>query len=718
VLSIGKLVDPNYYLDKVADGVSAYYSLQGEAPGQWIGQGAARLSLDGQVDGGQLKAILGGCDPATGDPLGAGANRKNMGFDLCFRAPKSVSVLAGLGDPDTVAVIHACHGRAVAAAVDYLERTATWTRRGHNGVEVLRGDGLVGAAFRHRTSRAQDPHLHTHVLVANLTLGADGRWATLDGRFVYAQAKTAGYLYEAHLRAELTRELGVEWGPVRNGIADVRGVPAAVLRTFSKRRAEIEARLGELGFSSPRAAEVATLDTRRRKTHGLEGGVVRARWRGEATALGFGPAEYAEVFRRNTGVLVTAEVEEQIGSVLSSPVGLTRQVSTFDRRDVLQAICDRLPSGAAITTVEGVADRYVARPEVIDLGGASRTTLRRDDGKVVPLHPDSPNYSTAEMLAVEERLVASAVGHRDTGCGVATPEALRATLADHPALSPEQARLVVALTTTGNGIDVVAAAAGTGKTFSLDAARDAWSRSGYRVIGCALAARAAAELEAGAGIPSATVARLLGDLDNPNHSLGPQTVLVCDEAAMVGSRDLQRLAAHAAEAGATLVLCGDGRQLPSVDAGAGFAALGRRLGTLTLTENRRQREAWERDTTVTGAVSEASVTVAVSDSPADNETNVFDASRYRTDADGSTRTPVIRSNFSVTGPSVITNWASPPGFATATAIVTVPSVVVAAGGIGTDAPSANTEKSVSGVPFTPGGYPPDDEIVNDATTNT
>jgi len=108
VLSIGKLVDPNYYLDKVADGVSAYYSLQGEAPGQWIGQGAARLGVEGQVDGEQLKAILGASDPATGDPLGAGWNRKNVGFDLCFRAPKSVSVLAGLGDSDTVAVIHAC----------------------------------------------------------------------------------------------------------------------------------------------------------------------------------------------------------------------------------------------------------------------------------------------------------------------------------------------------------------------------------------------------------------------------------------------------------------------------------------------------------------------------------------------------------------------------------------------------------------------------------
>ena len=76
---------------------------------------------------------------------------------------------------------------------------------------MIAGRGLIGAAFRHRTSRAGDPQLHTHVLVANLVLGADGRWGTLDGRRIYAHAKTAGYLYEHRLRALLTRELGFEW---------------------------------------------------------------------------------------------------------------------------------------------------------------------------------------------------------------------------------------------------------------------------------------------------------------------------------------------------------------------------------------------------------------------------------------------------------------------------------------------------------------------------
>jgi conjugative relaxase-like TrwC/TraI family protein len=120
---------------------------------------------------------------------------------------------------------------------------------------------LVAAAFRHRTSRAGDPQLHTHVLVANVTLGADGRWSALDGRRIYAHAKTAGYIYEARLRAELTREFGFEWTAVRNGIADVADVPHAVLRAFSRRRVEIEAELARRGTRSAAAAQVATLET-------------------------------------------------------------------------------------------------------------------------------------------------------------------------------------------------------------------------------------------------------------------------------------------------------------------------------------------------------------------------------------------------------------------------------------------------------------------------
>ena len=100
----------------------------------------------------------------------------------------------------------------------------------------------------HRTSRADDPLLHTHVLVANLGHTADdGRWRTLDARHLYTHAKTAGFLYQAQLRHELSRRLGVRWQPVPNGYADLDGVPREVIDAFSQRRSQILAELERVG---------------------------------------------------------------------------------------------------------------------------------------------------------------------------------------------------------------------------------------------------------------------------------------------------------------------------------------------------------------------------------------------------------------------------------------------------------------------------------------
>ncbi len=199
------------------------------------------------------------------------------------------------------------------------------------------------------------------------------------------------------------------------------------------------------------------------------------------------------------------------------------------------------------------------------------------------------------MLAIEVALIGAASRRRGAGCAVANRFAINEALAARPTLAGEQVALVIALTTSGNGVDVVAAAAGTGKTFSLDAARDVWQRCGYNVVGAALAARAAAELESGSGIRSTTVARLIADLDRPeSDGLTRSTVLIVDEAAMVGTRTVNRVLAHAAAGGAKVVLVGDARVLPEVDAGGAFAGLARGLGPLTLRANRRQAEAWER----------------------------------------------------------------------------------------------------------------------------
>jgi conjugative relaxase-like TrwC/TraI family protein len=253
VLSIGKVGggqgDPRYYIDTVAQGKDDYYTGHGEAQGQWAGSGAEDKNLVGTVEDDAFLNLL--MEP-TAKP------KKVLAYDLTFSAPKSVSVIYGIGDRTVSPIARRAHDEAVREAIGYLERHATWTRRGDAGKHRIRGEGLTVAAFRHRTSRAGDPQLHTHAVVANNTV-AEGRATALDGRALYAHARTAGFLYQAALRKNLTETLGVEWDPVRNGVAEVSGIDEQVLKHFSRRSQEIAEQLARTGGRSRRAREVAAL---------------------------------------------------------------------------------------------------------------------------------------------------------------------------------------------------------------------------------------------------------------------------------------------------------------------------------------------------------------------------------------------------------------------------------------------------------------------------
>jgi conjugative relaxase-like TrwC/TraI family protein len=322
MLNIGKLVRGNwdYYLSSVARNQEEYYTGAGEAPGYWLGTGTRLLSLAGEVSPEGLHRILHGAHPDTAEWLGAPARMGRVaGFDLALRAPKSVALVYALGAPATAGAVRAAHARAVAAAIGYVERHATLARRGAGGRRLVDGAGLVAAAYAHRTSRAGDPLLHTHVLVANLTRGPDGRWTALDGRALYAQAKTTGYLYQAVLRRELTRTLGVGWGPVRNGAADLAGVPRAVIEAFSQRRRLITARMRLLGVRSAKGAQAVTLATRAAKEAGVSERGLRERWRRRAAVHGFGEQQVAALLDR-TGQRLLADTGRDLYSSVAYSV--------------------------------------------------------------------------------------------------------------------------------------------------------------------------------------------------------------------------------------------------------------------------------------------------------------------------------------------------------------------------------------------------------------
>ncbi len=246
--------------------------------------------------------------------------------------------------------------------------------------------------------------------------------------------------------------------------------------------------------------------------------------------------------------LVDAAFEE-----MSSPVGLTAHASSFDRRHVIQHLVDHLPPGPPAEWFEATADRYLERVEVVALGSD-------------PVKGEC--YSTVDLLALERRLADQVA---DPRLGERSPEVMPSIVwsvfEERPSLSGEQRDLIGDVCRSTDAVSVVVAGPGTGKTFCLDAIRDTFQRSGYTTIGCALSASAAHELEQGSGIESMTIARLRGQLDTGERKLRARSVLVVDEAGMVGTRALAPLLDHAATAGAKVILVGDPKQLPEIEAG-------------------------------------------------------------------------------------------------------------------------------------------------------
>ncbi|MDP9383885.1 MAG: relaxase domain-containing protein [Actinomycetota bacterium] len=557
-----------YYLAQVAQGAEDYYAGHGERPGLWMGSAAPMLGLDGEVRGEDFVGVLEGA--------GVRVMRSNSvpGYDLTFRAPKSVSVVWAIAPPEIRAQIRAGHATAVGEAMKYMEAEACCTRRGINGVIRVQGSGFVAAAFTHRTSRAADPLLHTHVVVANLAQGPDGRWTALDGRYLYRNLKAGGTVYQAALRRELTERLGVAWTPVENGVADIEGVPRNVIEHFSRRREQIREHMADRGVHSAAAAEIAALETRRAKQD-VNVERLREEWVARATEHGL----TVETLERIIGRERPHGLEVPARAMMRE---LTAQASTFGRAEIIRALADRAPTGARVVELQALADRVLRDPEIVRLKeGLAQAGVTE------------PRFTTRELLGIERGLVERSLGRRYERVARANPRAVFELIDQHPTLSDEQKRVARSLCSRSGGVVVVRAAAGTGKTYTLDAAREAWQRSGVRVVGAALSARAALELQDTAGIASVTVAAARERLER-GHELAPRSVLVIDEAAMVGTRDLAALAAAADRAHAKLVLVGDDRQLPEIHAGGAFSALGRELHALELTEVRRQREPWDR----------------------------------------------------------------------------------------------------------------------------
>lgn len=561
------------YLEGERDGANRgaedYYTESGRTQGQWLGSGAKALALGETVDEKAFDRLAMGFHPETEAALVQRAGESHRpGWDMTFSAPKAVSVVWGIAEREQRETIERAHTHAVERTLAFAEQQQLFiTRRGKDGIERETARPVI-AAYLHGTSREADPQLHTHAFVMNVAAREDGHFGTLESKPLYEWKMALGAAYRAEL-AHTLRAHGYEIAPDSKGSFRLAAVPREIERHFSKRRVQIEAALSERGTSSAKASEVAALHTRKTK-EATTATTLRATWRAEARTLGLTAQRLAELPHPAAR---EHEVTLQAIDTRAALESLSHAHSTFTRADLAR----------------------VAAEHAQQVGGGLKhaqetmQTIARD-AEVVTLN--ATRYTTREMVGVERTALTVAERLAKESAYRVDDKATAAALQHRP-LSDEQHAAFVHLTAPSR-LGVLEGLAGTGKSHLLGAAREAWEASGYEVRAAALAGKAAKGLQESSGIRAQTLHSLLSDLEKGRDALNSRTVLVIDEAGMIGSRQFARLLEATDHAQAKIVLVGDANQLQPIEAGQLFERVSKEVGSAQLTDIRRQRDAADR----------------------------------------------------------------------------------------------------------------------------
>jgi len=600
-----------YYVDALP----SYYFDSGEPKGLWHGSGAEVLGLEGEIIDDEFLSVMSGLHPrAAGDaPLGRRYGEASVrGFDVTASAPKSVSTLFAIGDEHTRGEVLAAHDAAVGAALEWVEAQAHTRFRIDGEVAVVDAEGIVAATFRQHTSRALDPQLHTHIVIANKVRSPDGRWLALDARSLKMDQRTVSAIYHATLRSGMTARLGVDWQPVVNGIAEVDGVADGVLDEFSARTADVQRRIDEkldrfiddLDRSPTprerwRLEREAVLDSRPAKVQDVQAAELHREWGERVEALGL---DQVEVVQSVVGHVRGRPLQRsEVTEVLSKAIGaLQSKQSSWRPAELTREIAAAMPTDVTIdpVVVRELLDSMtkLAVERCVDISRPiPESVARRRDGRPVTESIADRVLSTSSVLAQEERLLAWAE-RRMSRIGVDSAEAVdRATVQ----LTGPQAETAAAVAGDADLV-IVVGPAGTGKTTALAPAAEQLLGDGRAAFGVAPSATAAEVLTTETGIDADTIDKLLieHDLDRPpghRYDLPVGATVIVDEAGMVPTDRLDALAQLADDRGWRVALVGDPMQFAAVGRGGMFEHLINAHGAIELDKVHRFSNDWERD---------------------------------------------------------------------------------------------------------------------------
>jgi len=573
-------------------------SPEGDAAARWFGEAAKEEGLQGRVDDAKFAQLLDGQAP-NGQVLGRmvkGERQHRPGIDLTFSASKTVSIMALVAGDERVMQ---AHDKAVVSAMSYVEKNLVQTRRHVNGELKVVGGKMIAGMFRHDTSRALDPQLHTHVVIANMVKGDDGRYTALHNDQIYKHKMVGGEVYRNELAKEL-KSIGYEVERVgRHRFVEIKGVKPTLVETYAKRRAEIveaiEAR--DVGATAKNNA-LAALATRAKKHGGIERSELIGAWIKEANAIGVTKDQLTElalaakirsqhhvagVTRDGKGVnLAQSEARENVAFAIKH---ISERNSVYETKDVILAALKRSDK-AGIKEITGEIVRLVKTGALIHGVSDGKPVLTDNETLLIERQTIREFRKT-----VREDGVKLAPTRKPNGQIIHSGEKhLTRSLSMTTLTTGQQEAVETSLSGKGRYV-AVQGYAGTGKTFMLDKLRGYAERSGYTVEGSAPTNKAVENLAE--AIPSSKTLqyRLLKNQHNPKIEDKSNTILVVDEASMITTKDMKALMDYTnASRYARVILVGDQKQLDAVGAGTPFATLQKAgMRTAVMTDIQRQR---------------------------------------------------------------------------------------------------------------------------------
>lgn len=582
------------------------YYLNGTNPiGHWFGSGARQEGLFGPVEPDQLRNLFRGLSPDGTRTLlkDVDVSKRRPALDLTFSASKSVSAIYAVCDEPMREAIRHAHQSAVQKALEIVQDYGGFGRRGKAGVRFERVN-LIFACFDHDTSRAQDPQIHSHAVLLNIAQRADGTYGALATRDILRLKMCSGAAYRAELAYQLEQRCNLQIERVRDWF-EVAGVPKELLREFSNRRQMIEKAVAGMEHASAHALALATLETRPEKDYVSQPELFK-RWRELAIPFNFTPENVSSLCQR--GSPWHESIEERLDKAVFRALDrLAAEKNHFRETDLLRRVMEEC-QGLGVSSLharERVGQVIEHSPDLVRLGvvqGQQRLTLK----------------TTAEL---EQQMLDRVDALMGQSWKAVRERSVDRVLEREKYLSEEQ-RAAVRHATLGKGrLMVVEGYPGTGKSQFCRAVAECYQRDGYRVVAVAPTGKAARGLEELTKIKAWTVeglmrteersgwkevahhARQLGRavLGKPTYTLKSaplhdRTVVLVDEAGMIGVRQMDRLLNVAQSKGCKVILIGDRNQLqPVLDYGGAFAAISRQTGSKVLTEIARQRDAWARE---------------------------------------------------------------------------------------------------------------------------